>query len=97
MFFSILWSSFESLVVAFCIVWYVVFVFFFSSRRRHTSCALVTGVQTCALPISASACVFAWFESKAQAEAAAPAMRAGFLHAGFDARAYVSPDRKSGV
>src|SRR3546814_5048987 len=28
-------------------------VFFFSSRRRHTSCALVTGVQTCALPISA--------------------------------------------
>src|SRR3546814_4673720 len=25
--------------------------FFFSSRRRHTSCALVTGVQTCALPI----------------------------------------------
>src|SRR3546814_8721429 len=28
--------------------------FFFSSRRRHTRCALVTGVQTCALPISAS-------------------------------------------
>src|SRR3546814_2702457 len=27
--------------------------FFFSSRRRHTRCALVTGVQTCALPISA--------------------------------------------
>src|SRR3546814_5595018 len=27
------------------------FVFFFSSRSRHTSCALVTGVQTCALPI----------------------------------------------
>src|SRR3546814_7044138 len=26
--------------------------FFFSSRRRHTICALVTGVQTCALPIS---------------------------------------------
>src|SRR3546814_5104747 len=31
----------------------VVFLFlFFSSRRRHTICALVTGVQTCALPIS---------------------------------------------
>src|SRR3546814_18465999 len=30
----------------------VVFLFF-SSRRRHTRCALVTGVQTCALPISA--------------------------------------------
>src|SRR3546814_6116153 len=31
---------------------FIVF-FFFSSRRRHTSCALVTGVQTRALPISA--------------------------------------------
>src|SRR3546814_1613446 len=30
-------------------------LFFFSSRRRHTRCALVTGVQTCALPISAGA------------------------------------------
>src|SRR3546814_3808079 len=30
----------------------VVLLFFFSSRRRHTRCALVTGVQTCALPIS---------------------------------------------
>src|SRR3546814_11671455 len=31
---------------------YVCFLsFFFSSRRRHTRCALVTGVQTCALPI----------------------------------------------
>src|SRR3546814_12072339 len=29
----------------------VSFIFFFSSRRRHTRCALVTGVQTCALPI----------------------------------------------
>src|SRR3546814_5635862 len=26
-------------------------MFFFSSRRRHTRCAVVTGVQTCALPI----------------------------------------------
>src|SRR3546814_4362162 len=30
------------------------FFFFFSSRRRHTRCALVTGVQTCALPICGS-------------------------------------------
>src|SRR3546814_2862574 len=30
---------------------FLVYSFFFSSRRRHTSCALVTGVQTCALPI----------------------------------------------
>src|SRR3546814_3576016 len=29
----------------------MVIFFFFSSRRRHTRCALVTGVQTCALPI----------------------------------------------
>src|SRR3546814_4843211 len=39
-----------------CIYWSFVIVslllfFFFSSRRRHTRCALVTGVQTCALPI----------------------------------------------
>src|SRR3546814_9968595 len=31
----------------------LLFFFFFSSRRRHTRCALVTGVQTCALPIFA--------------------------------------------
>src|SRR3546814_7573944 len=31
---------------------YFISLFFFSSRRRHTRCALVTGVQTCALPIS---------------------------------------------
>src|SRR3546814_11481661 len=36
-------------VLSNCTVFY--FVFFFSSRRRHTRCALVTGVQTCALPI----------------------------------------------
>src|SRR3546814_9999469 len=37
---------------------YGCFVFvFFSSRRRHTRCALVTGVQTCALPISPRLCL----------------------------------------
>src|SRR3546814_2746517 len=35
----------RSLVVSLC------YLFFFSSRSRHTRCALVTGVQTCALPI----------------------------------------------
>src|SRR3546814_2878101 len=38
-----------------CFQWLLFFwlsFFFFSSRRRHTRCALVTGVQTCALPIS---------------------------------------------
>src|SRR3546814_3388235 len=37
-------------MVVFCEVF-----FFFSSRRRHTRCALVTGVQTCALSISGQA------------------------------------------
>src|SRR3546814_1887513 len=42
------------LCCTFCmyVVFFCVYVFFFSSRRRHTRCALVTGVQTCALPIS---------------------------------------------
>src|SRR3546814_2103025 len=31
---------------------FMIYFFFFSSIRRHTRCALVTGVQTCALPIS---------------------------------------------
>src|SRR3546814_4206362 len=39
-----------------CVVTGLLFCsFFFSSRRRHTRCALVTGVQTCALPISGRA------------------------------------------
>src|SRR3546814_2936237 len=40
-------SDFNLLLYCLCIVC----CFFFSSRRRHTRCALVTGVQTCALPI----------------------------------------------
>src|SRR3546814_1484429 len=43
------------LVFSYRICVFVVFLFFFSSRRRHTRCALVTGVQTCALPIFARA------------------------------------------
>src|SRR3546814_10535586 len=34
-----------------CLFMFSMQLFFFSSRRRHTRCALVTGVQTCALPI----------------------------------------------
>src|SRR3546814_7887261 len=34
-----------------CMLFQLFCFFFFSSRRRHTRCALVTGVQTCALPI----------------------------------------------
>src|SRR3546814_10527459 len=37
--------------VCLVICFYSLLYFFFSSRRRHTRCALVTGVQTCALPI----------------------------------------------
>src|SRR3546814_3253917 len=33
-----------------------IYLCLFSSRRRHTRCALVTGVQTCALPISSTPC-----------------------------------------
>src|SRR6188474_1200325 len=36
--------------------------FFFSSRRRHTRCRYVTGVQTCALPILPPAELHAWIE-----------------------------------
>src|SRR3546814_5960803 len=41
-----------------------VFLFFFSSRRRHTRCALVTGVQTCALPIWLAAWDWAYYAEK---------------------------------
>src|SRR3546814_5549916 len=49
--------------------------FFFSSRRRHTICALVTGVQTCALPIFDAdqnryeGIAVVWFDSEADAAA----------------------------
>src|SRR3546814_6297588 len=46
----------------------LLFFFFFSSRRRHTRCALVTGVQTCALPISR----FQGFPSSSSAHATIP-------------------------
>src|SRR3546814_3800505 len=39
---------------------HVQYFFFVSSRRRHTRCALVTGVQTCALPI--------WIKGKEMSE-----------------------------
>src|SRR3546814_2661025 len=45
------------------------FLFFFSSRRRHTRCALVTGVQTCALPIlTVSTAPFPAFPTDMQAQ-----------------------------
>src|SRR3546814_5539897 len=47
MLFRIVLSLLSSLVL----LYFDYCFFFFSSRRRHTRCALVTGVQTCALPI----------------------------------------------
>src|SRR3546814_3843285 len=41
---------------------YILGLFFFSSRRRHTRCALVTGVQTCALPIYLLTIVLSMFD-----------------------------------
>src|SRR3546814_9638563 len=54
---SFIYSSLFVWCCGVCLLYVVSFkfFFFFSSRRRHTRCALVTGVQTCALPISPSA------------------------------------------
>src|SRR3546814_15681575 len=53
------------------IAWLVLFVVF-SSRRRHTRCALVTGVQTCALPILVDASIIAqWVVSLGRRDATA--------------------------
>src|SRR3546814_4120004 len=46
-----------SMLLVVVTVEYLCVFFFFSSRRRHTRCALVTGVQTCALPICIEATV----------------------------------------
>src|SRR3546814_1156071 len=48
-FFLLVYICMFSYIGIFVVTFFV--VFFFSSRRRHTRCALVTGVQTCALPI----------------------------------------------
>src|SRR3546814_812765 len=42
----------EFVLMLYCFFHFFYFFFFFASRERHTRCALVTGVQTCALPIS---------------------------------------------
>src|SRR3546814_6931440 len=58
---------------------------FFSSRRRHTRCALVTGVQTCALPVFAPTIL-----SGDRADAVAPVARA----LGLTAQTGMSPQDK---
>src|SRR3546814_13241718 len=55
--------------------------FFFSGRRRQTICALVTGVQTCALPISFGRrhdAGVAWIERDGHAQGAAERLEYGF-------------------
>src|SRR3546814_17727727 len=60
--------------------------FFFSSRRRHTSCALGTGVQTCALPIYPAARPFIFSGSPVDLARATDCLAAAQLYeAGDDA------------
>src|SRR3546814_9226967 len=54
---TLLSSNTTVLAVEFCVGREGDVYFFFSSRRRHTRCALVTGVQTCALPIYLDGCL----------------------------------------
>src|SRR3546814_5048970 len=67
--------------------------FCFSSRRRHTRCALVTGVQTCALPICAETA--AMIEARAQADEEL-AMRLLHSRGYFDASVTSAMERPSG-
>src|SRR3546814_5192116 len=64
--------SFVFLLFSFCFLFVVAcyVFFFFSSRRRHTRCALVTGVQTCALPIWL--CAFHWTRGGSAPSASVP-------------------------
>src|SRR3546814_1061193 len=77
--------------------------FFFSSRRRHTMCALVTGVQTCALPISmralsgrAERLLFACLAAAACCLRADAILHSGSLPA-HEPPAHLSSDWRAGV
>src|SRR3546814_8784629 len=59
----------------------VMCLFFFSSRRRHTRCALVTGVQTCALPISLRNRILSTAHEPAYSEDGLPKERYRLYHA----------------
>src|SRR3546814_11802568 len=63
--------------------YYYNYIFFFSSRRRHTRCALVTGVQTCALPISAQPRLYSAAFSAAGCNACSTACATASDEAGF--------------
>src|SRR3546814_5342379 len=59
--------------------------FFFSSRRRHTRCALVTGVQTCALPIcrEVASTLTANNQHASVLHADSSMMRSGLMHGAY--------------
>src|SRR3546814_4506692 len=59
------------------IMFVVICLFFFSSRRRHTRCALVTGVQTCALPIFDELDHLAFFNSVMESQFVSANVRLG--------------------
>src|SRR3546814_9246619 len=59
------------------ILWFSLLFFFFSSRRRHTRCALVTGVQTCALPIWVLASLGRFWTTRVITLPGAPLVRRG--------------------
>src|SRR3546814_5372031 len=65
-------------------------LFLFSSRRRNTRCALVTGVQTCALPISKISCWGGWGGRKIGEEVGRP-VEAGVGEKGVRERRRVAP------
>src|SRR3546814_18802796 len=70
------------------------FFFFFSSRRRHTRCALVTGVQTCALPICWSSACCAGIPPTGQPEAHVVWERNMFVNLSeFEFLQFLEPDR----
>src|SRR3546814_8563793 len=63
------------------------YCFCFSSRRRHTRCALVTGVQTCALPICDRPLAAPWHEWSEET-----AGELAIVHAAADVRARLGED-----
>src|SRR3546814_7834692 len=88
------WSVSYIVYVYFSFVVVVFFsVFFFSSRRRHTRCALVTGVQTCALPISDTGLGDALLDRRAVGARAEDRL-GGRARAGPRAAAFPGPGRR---
>src|SRR3546814_4496664 len=73
---------------------------FFSGRRRHTICALVTGVQTCALPISVEQAMAARAEGLTSSEPApviAPEVATPLIHAMLDRQYRATLDEPVGM